>query len=105
MAGSSALRSAIVRAARAVCAHVIGGMSATFLLDTEQLYDSISSCHLVRFAGELGHPSLALALAGQAHTCEWRFPARGHYSEPLAGFFRSLIAGGTSSNSLSLCLL
>ena len=98
--GSSALRAAIHRSYALEVHGILGVSSAIGFTDVENLYDSLDPIILVEKVLHIGFPAVSLLLHLQAHWGPRLIQYRGIVSEYLL-VSRSILAGCTSSNSLS----
>ena len=98
--GSSALRAAIHRSYALEVHGILGVSSAIGFIDIEKFYDSLDPFILVEDVLSIGFPAISLLLHLQAHWGPRLIQYKGMVSEYIL-VSRSILAGCTSSNSLS----
>lgn len=100
IAGSSALRAALLRSYKLERATALGAAAAAALVDIEKCYDSLDPELLVDCLLELGFPPLSLFLHLMVHWAPRVIQHRGVASRIIA-VTRSILAGCTSSGTIA----
>jgi ribonuclease HI len=100
IAGSSALRAAVMRSYRMEVCGLLGASASMAFIDIEKFYDSLDPVLLIMHLLALDFPAVSLLLHLQVHWAVRIVIHRGVVSN-LMVVSRSILAGCTSSNSIA----